>query len=338
MSSRLCPTAGGGRGNTRRLPVRRPRPVRLRTGSISPAHKFCGGRSSKQFRSIEIRESFMMPGPSSQRELEGVATYLAHLPQATAWRWAFTSHDRDAVVRRRNSTAPLPGWFPVGDPPHGFDLSPDSERNRRRRCRTARISANTRSRGRTIRSTRAIVEVGAVDWEIARTSSRSISGTIGRIRRTEGEFSAELRSAKADLERDLVPRTSPTCRAEFCGSGCNLSAAKFTQILSVSVIDPGASSVTVQGIDSNEYLDGRLRFLDGPQAGIPFGVVQVSGQELTLDRPLSEENEAGTLAELRQGCDHTLATCHGRFANAINFRAEPFLPGNDLFARYGNPK
>jgi hypothetical protein len=38
---------------------------------------------------------------------------------------------------------------------------------------------------------------------------------------------------------------------------------------------------------------------------------------------------------LREGCDHTLPTCAERFANAVNFQGEPFLPGNDLVVRYG---
>jgi hypothetical protein len=45
----------------------------------------------------------------------------------------------------------------------------------------------------------------------------------------------------------------------------------------------------------------------------------------------------GTKAELIEGCDHTITTCATRFGNAVNFRGEPFLPGNDLLARYGRP-
>ena len=32
--------------------------------------------------------------------------------------------------------------------------------------------------------------------------------------------------------------------------------------------------------------------------------------------------------------DGLLATCAGRFANAVNFRGEPHLPGMDLLTRY----
>ena len=37
---------------------------------------------------------------------------------------------------------------------------------------------------------------------------------------------------------------------------------------------------------------------------------------------------------LVEGCDKQLATCRTRFANAVNFRGEAHLPGNDLLTRY----
>jgi hypothetical protein len=45
--------------------------------------------------------------------------------------------------------------------------------------------------------------------------------------------------------------------------------------------------------------------------------------------------EAGVLVELVEGCDRRFVTCCQRFANAANFRGEPYLPGNDLLTRYG---
>ena len=37
---------------------------------------------------------------------------------------------------------------------------------------------------------------------------------------------------------------------------------------------------------------------------------------------------------LIEGCDKQLATCRERFGNAVNFRGEAHLPGNDLLTRY----
>lgn len=188
----------------------------------------------------------------------------------------------------------------------------------------------------------AAIEVGIVDWETL--DARALySGSLGQIENDGRSFSAQLRSAKAILERDLVPRTSPTCRADFCGRGCNLSQARFTTRARLSAIDRDFNRVAFGPIDTSRYIDGTVRFLAGPQTGIAFAIVgSESGSErgsdedwLVIDRPLSPNLELGTAAELREGCDHTLATCASRFDNAVNFRAEPFLPGNDLLARYG---
>jgi uncharacterized phage protein (TIGR02218 family) len=44
--------------------------------------------------------------------------------------------------------------------------------------------------------------------------------------------------------------------------------------------------------------------------------------------------EPGCRVELREGCDKRFETCVSRFGNAVNFRGEPHLPGNDLLTRY----
>ena len=58
---------------------------------------------------------------------------------------------------------------------------------------------------------------------------------------------------------------------------------------------------------------------------------------LKLDAPVDPATQSGARITIREGCDHTLGTCSGRFGNAVNFRGEPFLPGNDLLTRYPVP-
>lgn len=181
---------------------------------------------------------------------------------------------------------------------------------------------------------RAAIEIGLVDWE-GLASHVLYSGVLGTIEDDRRGFSAELRSAKDALNADLVPRTSPTCRAQFCGKGCNLSSSRFTSKHQLSALVLDSNQVLFDGVTGSSYIDGTVRFLEGPQAGIAFSVVDSIGSWLTLDRPIREGLEVGAQAELTEGCDHTLATCSNRFNNARNFRGEPFLPGNDLLARYG---
>ena len=59
-----------------------------------------------------------------------------------------------------------------------------------------------------------------------------------------------------------------------------------------------------------------------------------AGPSVTLRDPPFFAPEPGVRVRLTEGCDKSLATCAGRFANAANFRGEPHLPGNDLLTRY----
>jgi len=178
------------------------------------------------------------------------------------------------------------------------------------------------------------IVVGLVDWETMETYV-VYEGVIGEVSQDGGKFTAALRSHKADLQIDLIPRTSPTCRATFCGPGCSLSAARFTHRGTLVSANLDANSVVVSApVLLADMAGGELRWLDGPLAGTRSAVVDAVGGALLLARPLEHAIPAGSGVILREGCDRTLGTCHARFANTANFRGEPFLPGNDLVARY----
>lgn len=179
--------------------------------------------------------------------------------------------------------------------------------------------------------------IGIVDWE-TREWAVLYHGAAGALSQEANTFSIELQSAKADLQADLVPRTSPTCRAQFCGPGCMLPAMRYTHERLCVFVDHDAGLVQFADAPSPEFLaDGQVRWIDGPHAGLTMQIMRsdLSGQ--VLDQPLDPELAVGTRALLREGCDRRLVTCHERFGNARNFQGEPFVPGNDLLTRYGGP-
>ncbi|MPS67624.1 MAG: DUF2163 domain-containing protein [Novosphingobium sp.] len=181
------------------------------------------------------------------------------------------------------------------------------------------------------------VRIGLVDWETLERETL-YTGTIGAVAEEDGAFSAELASRKAELARDPVPRTSPACRAGFCGPGCNLHPQRFTRELAVALVDTASNTVSfAEPASPDLFAGGTLRWLEGPQAGVRMGIVGGEDGRLILDVPLDGSIPPGTRAFLREGCDHTLGTCAERFGNAVNFRGEPYLPGNDLLTRYPSP-
>ncbi len=179
----------------------------------------------------------------------------------------------------------------------------------------------------------ACVETGVVNWETGKHTALH-SGMIASISQEGGSFSAQIHSAKALLGTDPVPLTGPTCRARFCGPGCGLNAAGHETLAKISAVDPETGRVQVDAAEPALFAHGTLRFLDGSQTGLVMQILGLEGQDLLLDSGLHEGVEPGLRVRLRQGCDRTIATCAARFANAINFRGEPHLPGNDMLAQY----
>src|SRR6056297_1945439 len=108
----------------------------------------------------------------------------------------------------------------------------------------------------------AAILVGVVDWE---TLENHIlySGTLGQVEDNTRGFTAELRSAKRVLDDDLVPRTSPTCRAEFCGRGCNLPAVRYTRRATLNAINFDLNQIRVENVTVDIHVDGQVRFLEG---------------------------------------------------------------------------
>lgn len=259
-------------------------------------------------------------------ELEGVATFWRIL-RTDGVTLGFTSHDRDlwfdGILHRA-----APGMLPSSIR-RTADLSADSAEVKGALSHDA-ISATELAAGR---FDRARIEVGAVDWETLETATL-YSGTIGTVAEEASSFTAELESAKNLLDFDPVPRTTPGCRAQFCGPGCNLSPLSYTQEAQVDGSDLSDSHVGFGQGDHSAFRYGHVRWVDGPLCGLTSRVMAADAGGLVIEHEFDKAIPPGTRALLREGCDHTLATCHSRFANAVNFQGEPFLPGNDLLSQY----
>ncbi len=260
-------------------------------------------------------------------ELEGVATWWS-IKRRDGVTLGFTSHNRDLAFRGMTYRA-APGMIPSAIR-RTASLERDAVEVEGVLSHDS-ISSSDLEAGR---FAEARIAIGLVDWETL-DHATLFNGSLGNVSQEDSSFTAELRSAKASFELDLVPRTSPTCRASFCDAECGANAARYTHLCQVSSIDLELNGVAFTGAPSAANMrDGQVKWVDGPFAGVTMEVIDADTGALTLDRPLSTEISLGNLAYLREGCDHTIATCNARFANAVNFRGEPHLPGNDLLTRY----
>jgi len=261
------------------------------------------------------------------KELEAVATFW-RIYRRDGVALGFTSHNRDLVFGGLRHRA-APGMLPAAIR-RTAALEQDTAEVQGVLAHDAISSADLRGG----RYDGAAIAIGIVDWETFEQVTL-FHGEIGAIGEESGRFEAELLSAKSALDIDAVPRTSPTCRARFCDPACQLSPVRFSHLAVVTASDSETGRIVCTGSPAAALLlHGSLRWLDGPHAGVTMQVIGADAAGLIVDGQLDEAIAAGTRMLLREGCDHTLATCAARFGNGLNFQGEPFLPGNDLLGRY----
>jgi len=159
-------------------------------------------------------------------------------------------------------------------------------------------------------------------------------GELGAVERREDAFSAELRGVQAALERAVVPETSPGCRARLGDRRCRVDLARHGRLVRIDAVEDDRAGVRGEGLEPGAYALGRLRWLEGENCGLVQAVLGNDAGRLSLADPPAFPVAPGTRARLVEGCDKRLATCRSRFANAVNFRGEPYLPGSDLLTRY----
>lgn len=180
------------------------------------------------------------------------------------------------------------------------------------------------------------ISIFLFDWTDPGAGQRVLAvGELGGISHGGDRFEAEFKGPAAKLDRPVAPYTSPGCRAQFCDAACGLSAERFRhEAIVASASGSTLTALTALPGSASDFAFGTLRWLDGPNCGLRGEILSNTGSAIQLVAPPFFPLAAGARVELIEGCDKTIATCAARFANAINFRGEPYLPGNDLLTRY----
>lgn len=179
----------------------------------------------------------------------------------------------------------------------------------------------------------ASVHLNAVDWEDAPAEPITLlAGEIGAVTIDGDSFTADLSGAAAKLDAPVCPATSAECRAHFGDKQCRVDLAGRTIVATV-VGGSGGELTLDQSIDERFVL-GRMRYMSGANCGLSSIILSTAGSVVQVRDIPRAPVEPGCRIELREGCDKRFETCVSRFNNAVNFRGEPHLPGNDLLTRY----
>ena len=174
------------------------------------------------------------------------------------------------------------------------------------------------------------------------------SGSLGEVRRSGAAFTAEVRGLAHYLQQPKGRLFQSGCDADLgdarCGVDLDNPAFRGTgTVLTASA----ARLITASGLAAfaaGWFTRGLVTFTSGANAGRAREVKRhtLAGSTATIElwQPMALAIAPSETFTVTAGCDKRFATCQAKFANAINFRGFPHMPGNDYVlavARPGEP-
>ncbi|PTM60650.1 DUF2163 domain-containing protein [Phreatobacter oligotrophus] len=270
--------------------------------------------------------------PGLQARLETGCTTLA-----TAWILrrtdgvvlGFTDHDADLVVD--GVTCHAASGFDASAAAEKLGFAPSAAEVAGALVDDAIAEADLRA-GRYYGAT---VEVHCVDWERPDLTVHLSTLTLGSVTREGKAFRAELRSRASALDVERGRLYTPRCSADLGDARCGVDLTGPDRRGEAVVVATGEASLVLSGLtlDIDRLAGGRLAVTSGAAAGWSVEIAAASvvsgGVRLSLWQSPPEQPAPGDAVTVTIGCDKSFATCRDRFANALNFRGFPHMPGID---------
>lgn len=180
-----------------------------------------------------------------------------------------------------------------------------------------------------------------VNWQDVDQRIILRTASIGEITCEDGTFSAELRGLMQELNQVQGRIFENACDADLGDRRCqvDLDTPQFKVTGAVTAI-LDAQTFTASGLASFEagwFERGLIRWTSGSNAGRSIEIDShfkvPDGDRLRVWLPLAEPIREGDAFTLSTGCDKLFSTCQAKFANTVNFRGFPHIPGNDTAYR-----
>jgi len=186
------------------------------------------------------------------------------------------------------------------------------------------------------------VRIWLVNWAETEARHLQFHGHIGELRRKGAVFEAELRGLSERLNQPRGQVYQGPCPAILGDARCgfDLTQSGFVTEIAAEQVEDRVRFVfsDLAGVDPGWFGHGRLEVASGAAAGleglIKKDVARGGARLIELWQELPAEVIAGDMLRLTAGCDKRAETCKGKFANFVNFRGFPHIPGDDWLMRY----
>jgi uncharacterized phage protein (TIGR02218 family) len=183
----------------------------------------------------------------------------------------------------------------------------------------------------------ATVEAWLVNWADPGQRMMQFRGTMGEVVQAGGAFQAELRGLTELLNQPQGRVYQRSCAAILGDGQClvDLTLPGYVEQRVVETVEGGQvfGWADFLGFDDRWFERGRLVVVSGAAAGLVAVVKndRLSGRARRVEvwEAIRADVAPGDVVRLEAGCDKRAETCRLKFANFLNFRGFPHVPGED---------
>lgn len=177
------------------------------------------------------------------------------------------------------------------------------------------------------------VDLYRVDWTDPSLRVHLFAGRIGEVRRGVQAFEAELRGLQVALNVPVGRVFSRFCDADLgdarCGKDLDHAAFRGEGVVTEAISATAFRASGLDGFADNWFARGRLVWDGGGEAELAAHRVEAGEAVIELLDPRGPAPEVSATFVVYAGCDKRFETCRAKFANTLNFRGFPHMPGND---------
>ena len=179
----------------------------------------------------------------------------------------------------------------------------------------------------------ALVTAWQVNWSDVAVRRILFRGHFGELERTGQAFRAELRGLAEALNQPQGRVYQRVCSAVLGDGSCGIDTAPFEASGVVETVDDGVRlAVRIETEQpAGWFAKGTLKL------GTRSVLIKADRGEALREFELWETLSGlgpGQSVTLVPGCDKRFATCRDKFANVLNFRGFPDIPGDDWLMSY----
>lgn len=156
-------------------------------------------------------------------------------------------------------------------------------------------------------------------------------GHIGQVSTGRNFFVAEIRSLFQALQQPVGRAFNNSCDATFCDARCKLSEAAMTVTGVVLTGMTGGRTLLASSLaqPAGYFTYGKVTMTNGPANGLSMEIKEYTPGTIVLQELLPIQPVIGNTMNVMRGCDKSRETCNDIYANIVNNRGFPDLPGYD---------